>query len=112
MVVLAGVHAAHQAEVVHLPGDIRQQLRDLDARDRRADRAERAAGLGARLGIPALELAQAAVHVEDDDPLLVLLSCAAASGCEKNPSPPTIDPAAVAAIPARNLRRAIVCSGE
>ena len=31
------------------------------------------AGLGARLGVPALELAQAAVHVEDDDALLILL---------------------------------------
>ena len=113
VVVLAGVDAAHQAEVVHLPGDVRQQLGDLDAGHRGADRAERAAGLGAGLGVPAFELAQAAVHVEDDDPLLILLELRGrerpredAQAADHRPGRPSRP------CPARNLRRAIVCSGE
>ena len=72
VVVLGGVDAPHQTEVVHLPGDIGQQLGDLNSRDGRADCTERAAGVGAGLGVPAFELAQTAVHVEKDDPLLIV----------------------------------------
>ena len=41
-----------------------------------------------------------------------LFNWAAASGLEKMPNPPTTDPAAEAASPARNPRLAIACSGE
>ena len=71
VVVFAGVDAADQAQVVHLLGGLRQQLRDVDAGHGGGNRAERPAGVGARLGVPAFELAQAAVHVEHDDPLLI-----------------------------------------
>ncbi len=72
VIVFLGVHAADDGQVVHLLGRLRQQLADVHARHRRGNRAKRPAGFGAGLGVPAFELAQAAVHVEDDDPLLLL----------------------------------------
>ena len=45
MIVAAGVHRAHQRELVHPLGDLRQQLRDLNAGDVGRDRLEVAVGL-------------------------------------------------------------------
>ena len=71
MIVFARVHAAHQAQVVHLLRGLRQQLRNVNARHRGGNRAERATGRRARLGVPAFQLAESAVHVEHDDSFLV-----------------------------------------
>src|SRR5207237_590269 len=65
--------AADDCELVHLLRGARQQLADVDAGDRRRDGAERAAKGGVRLGVPALELADAAVEPDEEDLFALLL---------------------------------------
>ena len=48
-----------------------KQLADVNAGHRGGNRAERAAGVGLGLGVPAFQLAQAAGHVDAEDLLLV-----------------------------------------
>ncbi len=69
VVAVAGVEAADDREPVHLPGRVGQQFAHVHARHARRDGAERAAGVGAGLRIPALELAHAAVKKDHEHPL-------------------------------------------
>ena len=73
VVVLGGVDAADQGQAVHLLGGVRQQLADVDAGHRGGDGLERAAGVGAGLGVPGFQLADAAGQPDDEDALLRLL---------------------------------------
>ena len=73
VIVLGRVDAAGDRQMVHLLGRHRQQFADVDAGDRGRDRPERPAGGRARLRVPAFQLAQPAVHVEDDDAALFRL---------------------------------------
>jgi hypothetical protein len=87
VVIFSGVDAAHEAEVVHLLGGIRQKFADMDAGHRGWYRTERAAGGGARLRIPAFELAQSAVHVEHDDAFLIALQLVGDDGIGEHAQP-------------------------
>ena len=71
VIVFFGVDAADHRQVVHLLGRVRQQFADVHAGHGSGNRAERPAGVGARLGIPAFQLAQAAGHVNHQHALLL-----------------------------------------
>ena len=87
VVVLAGIDAAHDCQVVHLLRGLREQFRDVQAGDARRNRAERTACRGAGLRIPALELAEAAVHIEHDDALLIALQLIGDHGIGEHAQP-------------------------
>ena len=72
VIAVARVDAAHEAEIVHLLGRVRQQFGNVNARHAGLDGAERPAGIGVRLRIPALELAQPARHAHHNHALLFL----------------------------------------
>ncbi len=71
VVVFLGVDAAHQGQVMHLLGRVGQQLADVHARHGSGNGAERSAGVGLGLGIPAFQLAQAAGHPDHENVFLI-----------------------------------------
>ena len=73
VVTVLGVDPADDRQLVHVLGSQREQFREMNAGDRGGDRPERATRVGLGLGIPTLQLAQSARHVDADDPLLGLL---------------------------------------
>jgi len=56
---------------MHLLGRVGQQLTDLDAGHAGGDGTERSAGIGARLGIPAFQLAETPRHEENEHAFLL-----------------------------------------
>jgi hypothetical protein len=72
---------------VQLTGRKRHQLRDVDARHRRGDCPERSAGIGARLGIPALELAQPTVLKDEKDSFRLRLELSRHQWPKEEPGP-------------------------
>ena len=110
VVVLGGVDAADQGQPVHLLGGVRQQLADVDAGHRGRDGLERAAGVGAGLGVPGFQLADAAGEPDERARAFApSASSLAAAGLNQaaeaeRPAPrPT---------PGEKLRRDKACSGE
>jgi hypothetical protein len=71
VIVLFGVHAAHDRQMVHLLGRMRQQFADVRAGHRSRNGAKRAARVGSRLGIPTFKLAQSPGKVEDQNVFLL-----------------------------------------
>ena len=71
VIVLRGVDAADEGEAVHLLGGVRQQFADVDAGHGGRDGLERPAGVGAGLGVPGFELADAAREEDDEDALVL-----------------------------------------
>ena len=65
--------AADQCEVVQLLRRMWDEFTDVRSRNRRGDRVERAPGRRASLGIPALELTDAAGKVDHQDAFCILL---------------------------------------
>ena len=61
-----GAHRADEGHVVHVPGDLRQVLADLDAGDGGGDLLEGAAVVVAGLEVEGVHLAGAAVHPQQD----------------------------------------------
>jgi hypothetical protein len=70
---LIGHQRADDAQLVHLLGDGRQHLADLNARGLGLARLELTRGLGARLEVPQVQVTGAAAHPEDDEALVFLL---------------------------------------
>src|SRR5437870_5227299 len=68
MVAVAAGHGADEGALVHVPGDLRQQLADADAGDARWDGAVGPANIdrSAWLGIERLEMARAAAEKDED----------------------------------------------
>ena len=73
VIVLVRVDAANEREVVHLLRRVRQEFTNLDARRGSGNGAERAAGGGAGLRIPAFQLTESAGHAHDEKALLFAL---------------------------------------
>ncbi len=71
-----GIERADDAGFVEPLGHLGHELGDLDAGNGRRDRAKRAAGGRARLGVPGLELARPAGQPEQDDSLFIPLELA------------------------------------
>jgi hypothetical protein len=74
MIIFAGIHPTKQAEMMHLQRGLREQFADMQAGYRSWDGPKWSAGSRARFGVPTLKLTQAAMHVENDNPLLLLLN--------------------------------------
>ena len=72
MAPLVSDQRADDGELVHLGGDGRQHLADLDAGCLGLDRFEVAAGRGAGLEVPEIHVTGPAAHPEDDEALVGL----------------------------------------
>src|SRR5581483_2202557 len=72
VVALVGDERADDGQVLHLLGDERHVLADLDAGGAGLDGLEFAAGLFARLEVPDVDGGRAAAHPQDDQALVVL----------------------------------------
>src|SRR5437764_2363465 len=62
VIVLLGVHGADNRQLVHVPGNLRQQFRHLDSGDVGGDRLE----VAVRLWIPGIDVAGASVQPEQN----------------------------------------------
>ena len=72
MVVFARINTANDRQSMHLPGGLWKQFADVSSRNRRWDRTEWPSRRRTRLGVPAFQLAESAVHIEHDHPFLLL----------------------------------------
>ena len=82
VIFVLGMHAANDRHVVHLFGGVRKQFAEMHAGDARGDGAEGAAESGVGFGVPAFELAHAAVEPDEDDLLALSLELRCECGTE------------------------------
>ena len=86
MVALPGTHRPHDGDPVHVPGDLRQVLADLEARDVRGNLPEGAAVVVAGLQVPQVNSAGAAGHPQQDAGALSLRVVSGGAGQHVEPA--------------------------
>jgi len=83
VIVFRRVDTADQAQVLHLLCCFWQQFTDVNSGHGGGDGQERSTGFDTGFRVPAFQLAESAVHVENDDAFLIGFECGSDAGiCE------------------------------